>query len=123
MPGRQVDGFDFFDVYDAAREAIDRARAGEGPSLIHVRFTRYYGHFEGDAMTYRGSREVEGLREGKDCLKLFRRRVGDAGLLDAAQLDAIDREVAALIDQAVAAAKSSPPPTAADLTTDVYVSY
>lgn len=123
MPGRQVDGYDFFDVYDAAKEAIDRARAGEGPSLIHVRFTRYFGHFEGDAMTYRGPGEVETVRADKDCLKLFRKRVGDAGLIEAEQLDAVDREVGALIDRAVADAAAAPPPTAADLTTDVYVTY
>jgi acetoin:2,6-dichlorophenolindophenol oxidoreductase subunit alpha len=63
MPGYEVDGFDFFAVYDVAREAIERARDGGGPSLIHVKLMRYYGHFEGDAMTYRAPGEVAKGRE------------------------------------------------------------
>ena len=93
MPARQVDGHDFFAVYDAAREAIERARAGEGPSLLHVKLYRYYGHFEGDAMTYRGPDEATKVRDERDCLAIFRQRVTEAGLLEAAQLDEIDREI------------------------------
>ncbi len=123
MPGVRVDGFDFFAVHAAAREAIARARAGEGPSLLHVQLSRYYGHFEGDAMTYRGDGEVARLRAERDCLALFRRKVTEAGLLDAPALDAIDRASAALIEEAVAEAKSAAYPTEADLVTDVYAAY
>ncbi len=123
MPGYEVDGHDFFAVYEVAREVIERARQGGGPSLVHVKFTRYYGHFEGDAMTYRGKDEVPRLMAERDCLKLFRQRVTEAGLLDPDTLDAIDREVAALIDRATEEAKAAPMPTEADLLTDVYVSY
>ncbi len=93
LPAREVDGFDFFAVYDAAGEAIDRARAGEGPSLIHMRLARHYGHFEGDAMTYRGADEIALIRANSDPLQLFRRRVGETALLKGEELDAIDREV------------------------------
>ena len=62
------------------------------------------------------------LREERDCLKHFRRRVGEAGLLDAAELDAVESEVAALIDHAVEMAREAPPPESA-LLSDVYVSY
>jgi pyruvate dehydrogenase E1 component alpha subunit len=123
MPGREVDGHDFFAVYEAAKEAIDRARAGEGPSLLHVKLNRYYGHFEGDAMTYRAEGEVEALRESVDSLGIFRTRVTETGLLEAGRLDDIDREVAATIGQAVTAAMSARPPGEEDLLTDVYVSY
>jgi len=123
MPGVAVDGHDFFAVNAAAREAVTRAREGGGPSLIHVRLGRHYGHFEGDAMTYRAPGEVERLRAEKDCLDLFRRKVTEAGLLDAAQLDAIDAEVGRLIDDATTAAANAPRPTADDLLTDVYASY
>ena len=123
MPGEEVDGFDFFAVHDAARTAIARARAGEGPSLLHVRLSRYYGHFEGDAMTYRGADEVEKLRRDRDCLARFRRQVTEAGLLDAAQLDGIEREIVAEIDATVRDAKSAAQPTEADLLTDVYAAY
>ncbi len=123
MPGIEVDGFDFFAVYDAAREAIERARDGGGPSLMHVRLSRYYGHFEGDAMTYRAPGEVAKLREEKDSLKIFRKQVTSAGLLERNDIDAVDDEVAKLIDEAVAASEAAAMPSDADLATDVYARY
>ncbi len=123
MPGVTIDGFDFFAVYEAAAAAIARARAGQGPSLIEVKLSRYYGHFEGDAQTYRAPDEVKNLREQRDCLLQFRDKTTRAGLLDAAQLDAIDARVADLIEEAVLRAKADPKPQPADLLTDVYVAY
>ncbi|OWI28844.1 ABC transporter substrate-binding protein [Pseudomonas aeruginosa] len=123
MPGVTVDGFDFFAVHEAAGAAIERARAGEGPSLIEVKLTRYYGHFEGDAQTYRDPDEVKHYRENRDCLKQFRERTCHAGLLSASDLDAIDAEVEARIEDAVQRAKNDPKPEPDDLLRDVYVSY
>ena len=123
IPGEQVDGHDFFAVYEAARKAVSRTRAGEGPSFLHLKVNRYFGHFEGDATTYRGPGEVDKIRAERDCLALFRGRVEQSGLLKAEQLDAIDRETAALIDAAVTEAKAAPQPSAEDLLTDVYASY
>jgi pyruvate dehydrogenase E1 component alpha subunit len=123
MPGVIVDGFDFFAVHEAAGEAIRRARDGGGPTLIEVKLSRYYGHFEGDQQTYRAPGEVQKLRETKDCLMQFARRVTADGRVAIAQLDAIDREVKALIDDSVVRAKADPTPSEADLMTDVYVSY
>jgi pyruvate dehydrogenase E1 component alpha subunit len=127
MPGVIVDGFDFFAVHEAAGEAVSRARDGGGPTLIEVKLTRYYGHFEGDQQTYRGD-EVARAKESLDCLKRFRERVTGSGQISPGQisparLDEIDSDVAALIGEAVAEAKAAPKPTAADLLTDVYVSY
>ena len=123
MPGVVVDGHDFFAVYEAAGEAIARARKGGGPTLLEVKVNRYYGHFEGDQQTYRGPDEVKRLRETRDCLMLFARRVTEDGTLDRDELEAIDREVGAEIEEAVGFSKSSPKPGAADLLTDVYVAY
>lgn len=123
MPGVIVDGFDFFAVYEAAGAAIERAREGGGPTLLEVKLTRYYGHFEGDQQTYRAAGEVEQLRKTKDCLMQFRKRVTSSGQIAAADLDAIDKEVLAKIDEAVQRAKGDPQPLEADLLTDVYVSY
>ncbi|TEQ28664.1 thiamine pyrophosphate-dependent dehydrogenase E1 component subunit alpha [Pseudomonas aeruginosa] len=123
MPGVTVDGFDFFAVHEAAGAAIERARAGEGPSLIEVKLTRYHGHFEGDAQTYRDPDEVKHYRETRDCLKQFRERTCHAGLLSASDLDAIDAEVEARIEDAVQRAKNDPKPEPDDLLRDVYVSY
>ena len=123
MPGVVVDGHDFFAVYETAGEAIRRAREGSGPTLIECKVNRYYGHFEGDAQTYRAENEVENVRKEKDCLMLFRQRVTSAGLIEESELDAIDEEVKNLIDEAVQEAKVAPEPTPDKLLTDVYVSY
>src|SRR5688572_2730541 len=101
MPGKIADGHDFFEIYEVAKEAIDRARSGGGPSLLEFKLNRYYGHFEGDAQTYRGKDEVKKLREEKDCLKKFRARVTEAKLLERRQLDGIDKEVMGVIENAV----------------------
>ncbi|MEZ5835747.1 MAG: thiamine pyrophosphate-dependent dehydrogenase E1 component subunit alpha [Geminicoccaceae bacterium] len=122
MPATEVDGHDFFAVWEAAREAIERARNGDGPSLLHVRLNRYYGHFEGDAISYKGEGEIEKVKAEKDSLMLFRNRVIETSLLDAGDMDAIDREVRARIAQCVIEAKAGAVPTEADLLTDVYTS-
>jgi len=123
IPSVEVDGHDFFAVYDAAREAIQRARAGSGPSMLHVKTYRYYGHFEGDATTYREPGEAEKVRKERDCLVGFRGKVTEAALLEDKDLDAVDAEIADLIERAVKHAKVAPLPTEEDLLTDVYVSY
>jgi pyruvate dehydrogenase E1 component alpha subunit len=123
MPAHKVDGADFFAVHEAATRAIERCRRGEGPSFIHVDLPRYYGHFSGDADTYRTAQEKEAMRRERDCLKAFREKVTEAGLLEAQELDAVDREVAAEIDAAVKAARQASMPDAAQLLTDVYVRY
>ena len=123
IPAVRVEGSDFFAVHDAAGEAIERARNGGGPSLIHCKLNRFFGHFEGDAMTYRAPGEVEGVRRDCEPLTIFRRRVTEAGLLDPGQFEALDAEVAGEIERAVVAAKAAAMPAAAKLLTDVYVSY
>jgi acetoin:2,6-dichlorophenolindophenol oxidoreductase subunit alpha len=123
FPGVSVDGFDFFAVHEAAGEAIARARSGGGPTLLECKVMRYFGHFEGDQQTYRGEGEVEELRRTRDCLLAFSRRVTEGGMVEQEALTAIDREVAALIDAAVAEAKAGTDPTPDEVRTDVYVSY
>ena len=118
----EVDGSDFFAVYDAARDAIERARAGDGPSLMHVKLMRYYGHFEGDAATYKAPDEVAKYKATKDPLLQFRTRVTRAHLLDDKALDHVDQECKARVRECVVEAKSAKPPTQADLLTDVYTS-
>lgn len=123
LPGVVVDGHDFFAVHEVAGEAIRRARDGGGPSLLECKVARYYGHFEGDSQTYRGPGEVETIRAARDCLDQFGARVTAAGLVDRAELAAIDTEARALVDDAVREAKAAGDPDQADLLTDVYVSY
>ena len=123
MPGVTVDGTDFFAVYEAAGEMIGRAREGGGPALLECSMIRFFGHYEGDAQTYRAAGEVEEIRANRDCLTKFVQQVMQGEAIEQGDLDRIDREVAALIDEAVAEAQQAPLPTADDLLTDVYVSY
>ena len=123
MPGVVVDGHDFFSVWDAAGRAVQRARRGEGPSLIECKVNRYYGHFEGDAQTYRARDEAKQLREQGDCLEDFSAKVTAAGLVSREDLATLDGEIARLIDDSVVQAKAAPKPGPEDLLTDVYVSY
>jgi TPP-dependent pyruvate/acetoin dehydrogenase alpha subunit len=123
MPGVTVDGHDFFAVYETASEAIRRARDGGGPSLIECKVNRYFGHFEGDAQSYRAPGEVERIRTTRDCIHDFATKVTSARMLNQTELEIIDREVEALINDAVLKAKAAPRPVEADLLTDVYISY
>ncbi len=119
----RANGCDFFSTYDTMRELLEYVRAGNGPAAIELDTERYYGHFEGDPQRYRAKGEVERLRETRDCLTAFRQRVTEAGLLTHEDIDAVDAEVATLIDEAVDEARASPPPDPANVTTDVYISY
>jgi acetoin:2,6-dichlorophenolindophenol oxidoreductase subunit alpha len=123
LPGMTVDGLDFFAVYEAAGEIIRRAREGGGPALLECKMIRMFGHFEGDQQTYRAKGEVEDIRANKDCIKMFSERIVDAGIIRRTELEAIDREAEALIQEAMVFAKSAALPSAADLLNDVYVSY
>jgi pyruvate dehydrogenase E1 component alpha subunit len=118
-----VNGDDFFAVHEAAHEAVERARSGGGPSVIEVDTCRFYGHHSGDAQLYRGKDEVKNLRDNRDCLKHFRARVTEAALLEPDALDAVDAEIADLIDRAVATARAASAPPESALLTDVYASY
>lgn len=122
IPGVLVDGTDVFAVHEAAGEAIARARRGEGPTLIEARAFRYYGHFQGDPLTYRTPEEEEEYRR-RDPIDQFRRRVLERNLLTAAELDAIDARAREIVEAAVRFAQESPYPAPEECLTDVYVKY
>ncbi|MSR15473.1 MAG: thiamine pyrophosphate-dependent dehydrogenase E1 component subunit alpha [Gammaproteobacteria bacterium] len=123
MPGVTVDGHDFFAVYAAMQTAVQRARNGDGPSLVEVKLDRFYGHFEGDNQSYRAPDEVKNIRATKDCIDRFKARVTSEHNIAPNELSAIDLEIAKLIDEAVAAAIAAPEPAPEDLLTDVYIKY
>ncbi|MBV8778527.1 MAG: thiamine pyrophosphate-dependent dehydrogenase E1 component subunit alpha [Alphaproteobacteria bacterium] len=123
LPAVKVDGDNFFAVHEAAAEAIERARTGGGPSAIEVDTCRFYGHHSGDAQLYRGKDEVKRLREERDCLQHFRTRVSEAALLENDALDAVDAEVAVMIEHAITDARAAESPEPSELLTHVYVSY
>ncbi len=123
MPGLVANGMDFFEVYAEAGEAIERARRGEGPSLLEFKTYRYYGHFVGDNTAYRLKEEEEAMRRDHDPLTGFEEQTVSGGLLSADELREVDAAVADEIEQAVKFAEESPSPTPEDLLADVYVRY
>ena len=123
MPGINVDGMDVFAVYDAAEQAVARARAGEGPSLLECRTYRFYGHTVFDnPLSYR-TKEEEDRWRARDPLKLFREAVIPLGEITLEELDQIDAEAAQLMEDAIKFADESPLPDPLEIYDDVYVSY
>ena len=114
-------GCDFFDTFEVMRDVLDHVRGGKGPAAVELDTERYFGHFEGDPQRYRGPGELERLRRDRDCLTAFRKRATKEKLLKKSDLDKIDEQVLALIDDAVAEARAAPRPHPADVLTDVYV--
>ncbi len=122
MPGMIADGQDVVDVHAKAREAVDHARAGEGPVLLECETYRYYGHFLGDAAGYRSAEEVESFR-ARDCLILLAERLRRNHRVAEKRLDGIRAEMEARLDEAVAFAEASADPAPDEITTDVYLRY
>jgi pyruvate dehydrogenase E1 component alpha subunit len=123
MPAVQVDGSDFFAVYDAMTSAVTRARAGGGPSFIEARCARIHGHYCGDPQTYRSKEELTQARDLHDPIAAFRRRVFASGELTAGELDVIDQSAADEMHAAVTTAHAGTAPSLEALYTDVYATY
>jgi acetoin:2,6-dichlorophenolindophenol oxidoreductase subunit alpha len=119
MPGRIVDGQDVDAVHEAAVEAVERARAGEGPTLLEMKSYRYRGHSRSDPGRYRPTGELEAWRR-RDPIDVFGGRLLAEGAATADDLAAIRSRVAAEIDAATSAAEGSPFPTLADAAGLVY---
>ncbi|WP_239806192.1 thiamine pyrophosphate-dependent dehydrogenase E1 component subunit alpha [Croceicoccus hydrothermalis] len=119
----RADGTDFFAVYDTMREVLEYVRAGNGPASVEFDTERFYGHFEGDPQRYRGDGELDRLWEERNCIVNFRKKVTEASLLDAADLDKVDEEVLQLIEESVEEARGAPRPTPDDVHKNVYISY
>ena len=119
MPGVVIDGNDVLAVYEAVTMAVERARKGQGPSLIECKTYRWRGHFEGDACVYRSEKELEEWK-AKDPIPRFAKKLVESGTATQAELDAITASVAAEIEAAVKFAEDSPFPKPEDLLEDVY---
>ena len=123
MPGVVVDGMDVAAVYETAAEAIARARAGEGPSLLECRTYRFAGHTVADDPKAYRSEDEERQWKSRDPIQKFRDDILLLGDIDAADLELIDKEVKILINEAITFADSSPFPEPSELYEDVYVNY
>jgi acetoin:2,6-dichlorophenolindophenol oxidoreductase subunit alpha len=119
MPGVVVDGNDVMAVYEAAQEAINRARAGGGPSLVECKTYRHRGHFEGDPCVYRNAEELAEWK-AKDPLIRFEKKLLDMQVLTPAKVEEIRQGTQKQVKEAVDFAEISPFPGTAELLEDVY---
>jgi pyruvate dehydrogenase E1 component alpha subunit len=119
ISGVVVDGNDVLAVYEAAKEAVERARNGQGPTLIECKTYRHRGHFEGDPTTYRDPEEVnEWLK--KDPIPRLINFMLDNNVLTEDDIKKIDEEIAAEIDEAIKFAEESPFPPVEAAVEDIY---
>lgn len=119
MPGVTVDGNDVLAVYEATVAAVERARAGGGPTLIEGKTYRQRGHYEGDPMVYRSKEEMEAWKR-RDPVSGFRARLLSEAGLPEADVVAVERAVQAALDEAVVFAAASPKPAPETALAGVY---
>ena len=123
MPGVLVDGQSALDMFEVGKEAVARARAGEGPTLIEAQTYRYQGHFGADDPLGYRTQEEEDYYEARDCITALRAHITDGGYATEAEIATVEASALAAVSAATAFADESPFPDASELTTDVYVSY
>lgn len=121
MPGVIVDGNDVFKVYEAAKEAVERARQGGGPTFIEAKTYRIRGHYVGDPEMYRTKEEVQERFESNDPIKNFEKKVIEESLMTKKELDDIREKAYKIIEDAVEFAHNSPYPDPSELYDDLYV--
>ena len=119
MPGVVVDGQDMFAVWEATREAVAHARAGNGPTLVEAKTYRLVEHSLGLNLKYRSEEEVERWR-ARDPILLFRQYAATAPDISVATLDAIFEEERSRTDEAAAAARAAPMPNPSELYDDLH---
>ncbi|MEM1231417.1 MAG: thiamine pyrophosphate-dependent dehydrogenase E1 component subunit alpha [Pseudomonadota bacterium] len=121
MPGVVVDGMDVLAVYEAAEEAVKRARKGEGPTLLECKTYRYYDHVgvRGMGLNYRTDEEVEHWKQ-QDPIDRFEAHLLKQKVMTQAKIDAVHEKTQAEVEAAVRFAEDSPYPDPATVTDDVY---
>jgi pyruvate dehydrogenase E1 component alpha subunit len=120
MPGKVVDGNNLSDVAEAINEAVERARRGEGPSLIENKTYRLRGHSKSDRNRYRTKEEIEDWANNRDPIAHFEADLKAYGVIDDKEIEAIRANVEKEIADAIEFAKNSPSPDLTNLTRDVY---
>ena len=119
IPGERLDGNDILAVNEAATRAIERARRGEGPTLLELMTYRIAGHSRSDACAYRPDEE-EAEWFARDPIKLYRNVLLDSGVASEAELNAIDSAIEERVDKSVELAEASPDPLPEDALKNVY---
>ncbi len=119
FPGVVVDGNDPLAVYEVVKGAAERARTGQGPTLVEAKTYRFRGHYEGDPQVYRVPGEMDEWRK-RDPIDAFRERLLKSGLFDEAAIQGVEAEVQSQLDEAVAFATSAPQPEVGEALAGVY---
>nr|WP_144415269.1 thiamine pyrophosphate-dependent dehydrogenase E1 component subunit alpha [Paenibacillus durus] len=119
MPALSADGNDVLTVYEQVGEAVSRARAGEGPTLLEFKTYRQHGHFEGDPGAYRPKEEVEAWLQ-KDPIPRFESHLLGSGILTEEELETVRSEVDEEIREALEFADASPHPAPESSVQDIY---
>jgi pyruvate dehydrogenase E1 component alpha subunit len=119
MPGVTVDGNDVLAVYDAASEAVSRARAGDGPTLVECLTYRWKGHSKSDQELYRTKEEVKTWKN-KDPIRRFRGLLVDEGVINREEDAEIEEAAKRIIDEALEFAQASPEPALDTILEGVY---
>lgn len=119
IPGVVVDGMDVVAVYEAAGEAVNRARKGQGPTLIEAKTYRFRGHFEGDSGTYRPKEEIDRWMQ-KDPISNYKAKLLEMKVLTEKQAEDIDKEALAEMEGAMKFANDSPFPELEETLENVY---
>lgn len=120
IPGIVVDGNDVIAVYEAARKAVDRARSGEGSTLLECKTYRHKGHSRFDPATYRPKEEIEEWLK-RDPIRRFRAKLLELKTLNEVEADKIEGEVVAVVEDAVRFAIESPYPSPEEALEHVYI--
>lgn len=120
MPGVIVDGNNFSEVAEASHAAVERARAGEGPTLIESKTYRYRGHSKSDRNRYRTKEEIDDWMTNRDPILAFETELKEFGIIDDAGIEAIREDVKREIEEGIEFAKVSPSPDVSDVAQFVY---
>ena len=110
-------------VFEVAKEAVSRARSGEGPTLIEAQTYRYYGHFGADDTLGYRTQEEQDYYTSRDCITAVRSHILDGSYATETELLAIDSACLESVEEATKFADESPFPEPEELTKDVYISY
>jgi pyruvate dehydrogenase E1 component alpha subunit len=121
MPGEQVEGMDVIKVYEATKRAVERARGGQGPSLLEIKTYRFRGHSMTDPAYYRSRDEEQQWRTARDPIGFFEKKLLELDLATQAELDENDARATHIAEDAAEFAENSPDPAIEELYTDVMV--
>jgi pyruvate dehydrogenase E1 component alpha subunit len=120
IPGVKVDGMDVEAVHAAAEEAFAHCRSGKGPIILEMKTYRYRGHSMSDPAKYRSKEELAEVREKRDPIENFGKKLLDQGIVTEEDLKALDKQIKATVVAAAEFATESPEPGIAELYTDIY---